>query len=453
MRQTLRKRKAAELQFKMNISPARIAAFTILNRIETEGAYSSVLLSHFGEEMDPRDRGLMYELTLGVLRKRLYLDRVIDHFSSNKKLDLDVRMAIRLGLFQLLFLDRVPDHSAINESVNLAVAAKKRSAKGFVNAILRRSTRETAELKFDSEIDKASVMASVPLWLIKRWEEQFGRERAVALAHAANEQPKLSFRLTQKGFNAKFDPEAELDVVDASEILRVGFIAHRNSPELRLVADNGLIYFQDEGSQLVAHSLGLSPGENFLDVCAAPGSKTTLVAIGHGSGKGQIVAGDINGKRLSFVKESCERQGVRNVELVRFDAETVLPFAAEAFDVVLVDAPCTGTGTLSHNPEIRYALLPEDPEVLKTKQLRILTSASKMVKKGGRLIYSTCSLEIEENEAVVEAFLAEKEESIVFEPVLPDVPGRLHTSQGFARTFPDRDGIDGFFIASLRRSQ
>ncbi len=437
----------------MNISSARMAAFTILTRIETEAAYSSVLLSHFGEDMEARDRGLMYELTFGVLRKRMYLDRIIDHFSSNKKLDLDVRMAIRLGLFQLLFLDRVPAHSAINESVNLVAAAKKRSAKGFVNAILRRSTRETASLKFEGEIEEASVMESIPLWLMQRWEKQFGRERAISLADAANIQPTLSFRLTRKAHETKFNVSAELGSVDVSDLVPDGFVANRNSPELRSAADDGLIYFQDEGSQLIAHSLRVSPEETFLDVCSAPGSKTTLVAIGHEGGIGRIVAGDINEKRLSFVNQSCERQGVRDVNPVIFDAESDLPLTPEAFDVVLVDAPCTGTGTLSHNPEIRYSLRPEDPELLKSKQLRILSSASKMVKKGGRLIYSTCSLETEENEAVIESFLAEKGERYSFEPLLPDVPVRFHTQQGFARTFPDRDGIDGFFIASLRRTQ
>ncbi len=434
----------------MKISPARASAFAILKRIETEGAYSSVLLANFGDEMDARDRGLMYELTYGVLRKRLYLDLIIDFYSSNKKLDLDVRLAIRLGLFQLLFLDRIPAHSAINESVDLVASAKKRSAKGFVNAILRRSTREKATLNFESELEEASVMASMPLWLMQRWEKQFGRERAISIAHAANVQPKISFRLTKKACRTNFDV-SELDDVDRSDQVPGGFVARRNTPELRLAADNGLIYFQDEGSQLIAHSLRLLPGETFLDVCSAPGSKTTLVAIGQESG-GRIVAGDINEKRLSFVRESCERQGVRNVELVRFDAELDLTFTPESFDVVLVDAPCTGTGTISHNPEIRYALRPEDMELLSAKQLRILRSASKVVKNGGRLIYSTCSLESEENEAVIETFLAEQGDRSGLELELPDVPVQFHTKRGFARTFPDRDGFDGFFIASLRKT-
>lgn len=424
----------------MKISPARVAAFDILKRIETERAFSSVLLPEYEASLSPKDRSLCHQLTLGVLRKQIYLDRIIDHFAGGKKIDVAVRVILRLGLFQLNFLDKVPDHSAVDESVNLVQQAKKSSAKGFVNAILRRSLREPFLSEYSDDIDRLSVETSHPRWLIEKWIAQFGAENAGAIAAANNQQPKMAFRLT-----AKSPQGLKFEGVQRSEIVESAFVVNRLTPEIADAAARGDIYFQDEGSQLVAQAVELPDGASFLDVCSAPGSKVSQIAT---RAKDLIVAGDLYEKRVRFLKENCANQGADNVRIVQYDAEFALPFADESFDVVLVDAPCSGTGTIRHNPEIRYALAPGDFDELSRKQRRIMANASKLVKKGGSLIYSTCSLEIEENEAVAEDVLSGNGD---FEKVRPSVPERFLRNDRYARTMPHRDEVDGFFIAAFNR--
>lgn len=430
----------------MKISPARIAAFEILRKIETDKSFSSVLLIVYEETLSIKDRALCHALTLGVLRNQLYLDAVIDTLVG-KKLDSVIRIILRLGLYQLFYLDKIPPHAAINDSVNLVQRVKKTSAKGLVNAVLRRATREAIQINFSDETEKITVETSHPRWLIERWIRQFGLDETVKIAAANNEIPSAVFRLTGKSDEKTPATlkKIELEIAE-SEILDDAWTVFGSNEMLRLYAAEGKIYFQDEASQMVAQSIDLKTGEKFLDVCAAPGSKTTQISNSRFKVPNLIVAGDLHESRVKTLQENCRRQGANSIEIVRYDAENALPFADEAFDVVLVDAPCSGTGTIRHNPEIRYFLREEDITELSEKQLRILENASKLVKRGGRLIYSTCSLEREENEMVAETFLAENKE---FNRSLPNVSGRFLTEEGFARTFPQRDKTDGFFIAEM----
>jgi 16S rRNA (cytosine967-C5)-methyltransferase len=438
----------------IKISPARFAAFEILLRIESEKAFSSVLLPIYERELSTKDRALCHALTLGVLRKKLYLDRIIEQFTKKKteKLDLAVLLALRIGLFQVLFLDKIPAYSAINESVNLAHLARKRSAAGLVNAVLRRAARDEIKFEFFDEIEKLSIETSHPRWLIEHWTKQFGLLETEKLAAANNETPKLVFRLTNKSDEKTLDTLRKLDLEIAESAVVTGAYEVLKSNEiLHLYAAEGKIYFQDEASQLVAETVQLQPNENFLDVCAAPGSKTTQINYQLQFTNYELqafVAGDRHFHRLQVLRETCERVGAENVKIVAYDAEKSLPFAAESFDVVLVDAPCSGSGTIRHNPEIRYFLQAEDFAELSAKQLKILENASKVLKTGGRLIYSTCSLEPEENEAVCERFLAAQTR---FGKVLPDLPEKFLTEEGFARTFPQKHKTDGFFIAVFEK--
>ena len=432
------------------IAPARLAAFEILYRIESEKAFSSVLLPIYGEKLSVQDRALSHALTLGVLRKKLYLDRAIEQFTKKKteKFDLAVLIALRLGLFQILFLDKIPAHASINESVNLVYRAKKRSAAGLVNAVLRRAARGAVNLEFFDEVDRISIETSHPRWLIEHWTKQFGFEETKNLAVANNETPRLVFRLTEKSDEKTLETLKKfgLEIIQSAivpnawEVLKSNEIVH-------LYAGEGKIYFQDEASQLVGQAVHLKPVESFLDVCAAPGSKTTQINFESRlikSGLKKFVAGDIYFQRLRFLRETCEKVGAKEVEIVAYDAADNLPFSDESFDVVLVDAPCSGSGTLRHNPELRYFLQSGDLTGLSVKQLKILKNASKTLKPGGRLIYSTCSLEREENEAVCGKFLAARTD---FKKVLPDLPETFLTEEGFARTFPQKHHTDGFFIA------
>jgi 16S rRNA (cytosine967-C5)-methyltransferase len=429
------------------VSAARVAVFEILAKIEKEKAFSSALLPIYEENLSPKDRALCHELTLGVLRNQIYLNKIIEKLTSKnvEKFDLAVVLALRIGLYQLLFLDKIPAYSAINESVNLVQMAKKTSAKGLVNAVLRRATREKIELEFADEVEKISVETSHPRRLVEKWIRQFGFEETAKLARANNEAPALAFRFTKK-FHHR-DTEAQT-FLKKSEFLENCFIAEKIDANLLELAENGEIYFQDEASQMVASLFEIKENEKFLDVCASPGSKTTLIAERGMRNAELIVAGDFYSHRIRTLQENCRRQDARLVKIVQYDAEKSLPFAENAFEWILIDAPCSGTGTIRHNPEIKYFLQEKDFAELSEKQLKILKNASKLVKSGGSLIYSTCSLEREENESVVEKFLAENSE---FVKILPRLPERFLTAEKFARTFPQRDKMDGFFIAAFEK--
>jgi len=420
----------------MKISPSRIAAFEILAKIENEKSFSSVLLPFFEEKLEPKDRALCHELTLGTLRKQIYLDRVIEKLTNGKKIDAAVKVILRIALYQLIFLDKIPAHAAINDSVNLTQKAKKTSAKGFVNAVLRRFTRENVALEFATELEKLAVETSHPQWLIEKWSAEFGFEETAKLAAANNETPRLSFRLTAKTSDATKNSLAAEDAAPDKKYLRE-------------LAENGKIYFQDAGSQIVGNAVELSKDESFLDLCAAPGSKTTQIGFNsQAAGFKLLAAGDLYWNRVKILQENCRNQGVENVSILQYDAENALPFADESFDVVLLDAPCSGTGTIRHNPEIRYFLEEKDFTELSDKQLKILRHASKLIKRGGRLIYSTCSLENEENEMVCAKFAAENPE---FRSIRPKIAEKYLTAEGFARTFPQNDEMDGFFIAVFEK--
>ena len=423
----------------MKVSPARKAAFEILNRIDSTRAFSSVLLPEYEEHLPSNDRGLCHELVLGILRRQIYLDRLIDHFTGAKRLDSAVRNALRLGAYQLRFLEKIPDYSAINESVNLVQMAKKTSAKGLVNAVLRRVSEQIPEMSFTDDVERVSVETSHPRWLIEKWIGDFGFDTAEQIAAANNKIPRTAFRSTALS-KTPWPDYAKSPLVDGA------YISPSIDGRLRDLADAGEIYFQDEASQLVANIAASDVGTRFLDVCAAPGGKTTLVAAAHEDAL--IAAGDLHSSRSKLLQATCARQGVSFVNVVQYDAEANLPFASESFDTVLVDAPCSGTGTIRHNPEIRYFLEPGDFEDLAKKQRHILGNASKVVRPGGRLIYSTCSIQTEENEVVCREFLKETDH---FEKVRPAVPADLLTADDFARTFPHRDEMDGFFIAEFRR--
>jgi 16S rRNA (cytosine967-C5)-methyltransferase len=449
----------AGAQKSRRVSPARGVAYEVLRRVEEESAFASVLLAHATAELGAQDRGLCYELTLGALRWQLWLDAAISHFAGRDAATLDapVRRALRIGLYQLRFLSRVPASAAVNESVNIAHARGMRSAAGFINAVLRRATREP---DFDPSglardgLERIAVATSHPSWLVARWTAEFGAGEAELIARANNRTPPVAFRVNALRAEGREVigrlREAGVEV-EESEIARGAWrvVAGAGGEALRALASDGIVYTQDEASQLVGWVVGARAGESVLDVCAAPGSKATQIAS-QTEGLALVVACDVYAHRLRAVVDSSRRQSVENVLAVALDAEeSPLPFADGSFDRVLVDAPCTGTGTLRHNPEIRWRITPADVTELAARQRRILANAARAVRPGGRLVYSTCSLEREENEAVVEWFLASH---AGFRQARADAPESLLTPAGAARTFPHRDDADGFYVAALERA-
>ena len=441
----------------MKISPARKAAFEILCRIETEKAYSSALLPHFEDKLGEKDSALCHELTLGVIRRKLYLDRVFEVLTKKQlsKFDQEVLVALRVGLYQLFFLDKIPAYSAINESVNLVKAARKRSASGLVNAVLRRASKEKPSIEYSDELEKLAIETSHPKWLLQKWIEQIGFEETSKIANANNQIPPKTFRVTKKFeespelFKKDFFEylNSEESGVRGFELVKNCFVAEGITEKIQQFLNLGLIYFQDPASQMVADSIVLDEGATFLDICASPGSKATRIATTNKNVR--LIAGDLHDGRIRYLRDNISKQCANDIEIIQYDAEVSLPFKEGSFDIVLVDAPCSGTGTIRHNPEIRYSLVENDLAALSSKQLSILKNASKLIRIGGKIVYSTCSIEPEENEAVIEKFLAEnarfsKEEK-------PGFDDRFLTSDGFSRTISHRDNMDGFFVAVLRR--
>ena len=437
-----------------SVSPARLAAFNILRRV-AEGAYASVLLASRADELGPLDRSLCQELVMGVLRRQLWLDRLIEHYANRKVAGLDesVRIALRLGLFQMRFLSRVPDSAAVNESVNLVHLARLRSAASFVNAVLRRATREPEidpASNIDDPLERWSVATSHPAWLLARWREAFGTAEAEAFARANNEPAPTAFRVVK-------NRAAEADVCDRLRVAGADLVVSRVAAGawrirgagdlLGELAAAGEIYVQDEASQLVAFLLDVKPGQRVLDLCAAPGSKTTQIAA-LASDSALIVAADLHEHRLRTVVSSANLQGLRSIHCVALDGLQDLPLPEGYFDRVLVDAPCSGTGTLRRNPEIRWRISPADIEDLARRQKRLLANAALLVRPGGRLVYSTCSVEPDENEKVAQAFLENNE---TFRPVDLSIDAGLQTSIGAVRTWPHRQGTDGFFVGAFER--
>jgi len=439
------------------VSPARSAAYEILRRVEDTSAFASVLLVHRAKELNPNDRALTHELVLGVLRWQLWLTRLIEHYSNRNvsTLDPSIRTILSLGLYQLRFLTRVPPSAAVNESVKLVRQARLRSAEGFVNAVLRRATREpdydpVTEARDENE--RLAVKTSHPAWLIQRWTNAFGAAEAESFALANNRQAPVAFRITSllgqpadEVLNRLRSAGANLQ---PSLIAKDGWRVEGSPEEVRELVREGRIYLQDEASQLVAEILGARPEDTILDLCAAPGGKATLIA--EQLVEGRIIAGDLHEHRARIIEQTSRQQRLDRLSCVVLDASQPLPFPDQSFDRVLLDAPCSGTGTLRRNPEIKWRISPGDVRDLATRQRLLLEQGARAVKVGGRLVYSTCSVEPDENEDVIADFLRRESEF-----KLAEIPGSasLKTPSGAIRTWPQHQGSDGFFIVALSRQR
>jgi 16S rRNA (cytosine967-C5)-methyltransferase len=335
--------------------------------------------------------------------------------------------------------------------------ARLRSANTFVNAVLRRATREPEvdpAANIPDPVERLAVVTSHPPWLIERWLNAFGAQEAEAFARANNEPAPVAFRIVHSRAN-----ETEVcqrlreagALLVPSEIVNGAWRVSGGAGMLAQLAKAGQIYLQDEASQLVVAVVDPQPRERILDLCAAPGSKATLMAS-LARDSANIVAGDVYQHRLRTVVSSANLQGLKSVHSVAVDGLQPLPFAPGAFDRVLLDAPCSGTGTLRRNPEIRWRISSADIADLARRQTQLLFNAAQVLRPGGRLVYSTCSVEPDENEAVVQTFL-ENNERFTLSDLALDSPfnTRLLTSSGAARTWPQREGTDGFFVCAFAR--
>ena len=449
------------------IARARVAAFEILRAVSSERADLPSALALARESLDDdRDRALAGEIASGVLRHRSAIDRLIATFAKRdvKRLDPEVLTILRLSCYQLLHLTRVPAAAVVDDAVDLTRRAKKRSATGFVNAVLRTLSRNRNDLPLparpsdasdrDAALEYLTVTLSHPRWLAARWLDRIGFERAEQWMQFNNQPARLTLRVNR----LKTTPEVLVERLDREDVA----VAHgRWAPDALIVtqgralhtdlAVDGSFVVQDEASQLVALLAGSSPGTRVLDTCASPGGKTTAMAATM-HGRGLLVACDVRDARIALLTRTVAASGATNVRVVQADLAEPLPFSG-GFDCVMVDAPCSGLGTLRRDPDIRWRRNEADLVPLAAAQARMLRNAAASVAVGGRLVYATCSSEPEENDAVVDALLAA---GAPFRAVdareISGVPAGAIDSAGRLRTTPDQHGLECFFGAVLQRT-
>jgi 16S rRNA (cytosine967-C5)-methyltransferase len=409
------------------VAPARRVAFAVVRRVFERGAYADRALHGEARGLDARERALAMQLAFGTVQRRLTLDHLIEQLARPVvALDARTLAALRLGLYQLAFLDGVAAHAVVGESVELA----KGSSGGhkLVNAVLRRAARELPALPADDTPAGAAIAHSYPPWLVELWWERFGAETTRALLRAGNEPGELALRantlVTAPDELAAALPvptRAAGDELPEGLVVDGPFDAHAHE-----LWRHGAYVAQSRASMLVARALDPQPGERVLDLCAAPGGKTTHIAALMG-GAGEIVAVERHAGRARALRRTCERLRATNVDVVVADAARFI--AAERFDRVLVDPPCSGLGTLQGHPDLRWRTSPEAIERLAAAQRAILLAAAAALRPGGRLGYSTCTLSPRENEDQVAATgLRVESERLVL---------------------PHRDRTDGFYIAMM----
>ena len=443
---------------------ARSIALDVLGEIERRGCFAGDALERRlgrAPRLAPRDRALARELVLGTLRWRGRIDHVLGGFLARplEALPPPVRNALRVGAYQILFLDRIPDHAAVSEAVDLARALGRPGHARLVNAVLRNLIRRGGDQLLPDPADTVpylSVTRSFPQWMVRRWVGRLGREEAERLMDALNLRPALAVRvntlrvsvedyienLRATGREARRHPLAP-EVVE---------IPGRGDPEALPGFSHGWFYVQDPGAALVARLLGARPGERILDACAAPGGKTTHIAQLMRD-RGAVTALESDPARLKLLEENLARLGVTCVTPCPGDAAAA--HFETRFDRILIDAPCSGLGTLGRHPEAKWQKGEEDLARHRERQLRLLRHLSGFLEPGGRLVYAVCSLEPEEGEEVAEAFLRERPEFVLERRpphVGPEVQA-LFDDRGFFRAWPHRHRTDGFFAASfVRRS-
>jgi 16S rRNA (cytosine967-C5)-methyltransferase len=438
----------------------------ILNRVEETDLHPDRLLTDSFKRyryLTSLDRSFLTELTYGVIRWREKLDWVIRYFSKIpfEKIELETLNILRLGLYQILFLSRTPPSAAVNESVELAKHIRGKGGAGFVNALLRSAIRQKDGIPYpDITADPAlhiSIVQSHPLWLVQRWVSEMGAEETLKICTFNNQISPLTLRTNTLKVNRQdlIQKLKEKELKPFPAVFSEEGIVLQDSPptsELPFLKE-GLYIIQDEASQLVSFILDPKPGERILDACAAPGGKTTHMAQKM-ENLGEIHALDLSKTKLDLLEGMSERLGIRIVTTIKGDAARPLPIPqGMKFDRILADVTCSGFGTLRRNPDLKWRRGEGDIKRLSELQFTILRNLGEYVKERGVLIYSTCTVFREENEELVEKFLDEHPqfqlESIG--KILPE-KYRPFIHNGYFKSFPPADKMDGFFVARLIKS-
>lgn len=437
-------------------SGARGLAVKILNRIERTDAYLDKLLDHElkHKELSDLDKALMNELVHGVIRWKNRLDWVLNGFyhGAFNKIEINLKNVLRVAAYQILFLDKIPNHAAVNEAVEFVKRTNGEKAANLVNAVLRNIIRSIDEIKYPDPsadiVHYLSVYYSHPNWLVKRWISRYGIEDTKKFMIANNEIPDISIRINR----TKIEPAKFLKLLEEAKIQYNGseyidyFIRVKSISKLveNKMYEEGYFSIQDESSALPSILLNPQPGETVIDLCASPGGKSTHMAEMM-QNKGKIIALDKYSHKLNLLKKNSERLGLAIIEPLLGDAAEI---SLEPADKVLLDAPCTGFGVLRKKPDIKWKRDLKDVLQLAEYQYKLITNASRLVKTGGVLVYSTCTTEPEENIELINKFLKENPDFIM-DNAEKFVNKSLLNENGFIETFPHRHNIDGSFAVRL----
>jgi 16S rRNA (cytosine967-C5)-methyltransferase len=410
-----------------SVSPARQAAFTVLERVFEDGAYADRAFRSVAKGLDDRDRALARRLAYGAIQRARTLDHAIETLGKRRvrKLDPPVRAALRLGTYQLAFLDGVPRYAAVNESVELVRRARLERAVPFTNAVLRRvadGARALCEALPDGTPQEAALRHSYPDWVAETWWRDLGPDDARALMAAQNEEPEITVRVVRGAIEGRPDPT-----------IPGAWVVDRMDEE---ALAEGRIWPQSRASQLVGLTVGAKPGERTLDLCAAPGGKATMLA-------GEVLAVEVDEARAEQLEANVRLLGASNVRVVCADGRD-LPPDLDGFDRALVDAPCSGLGVLASRPDLRWRAEP-----LPDLQSELVRAAVARTKTGGRVVYSTCTINAEECEDVVDAVVSDGR-AHVDETLGEEWTAFRHRSRpAFLQTLPHVHGTSGFFVARL----
>jgi len=444
---------------KAQIPTAREIALKILYELEVKDAFANETIQLFCKNyhLSNLDRRFVSELVNGTTKMRRKLDYVLSFFLEKEinKLTPWIRNILRLGVYQIDFMDRVPDSAAVNEAVNLAKKFGHRGTVTLVNAVLRNYLRDKSRVCFPSweenKVENIALFYSFPSWMVENWLNMFGEEEAIRLCQAFNERPKLccrmnSVKVDHQSLEEKFT-ERKIKFKEGRFLEIFYYLESKVDLNRFLPLQEGLVYLQDESAGFPVILLDPQPGETILDLCSAPGGKTTFIAELL-KGKGKILAVDKSWDKIELLKKNCRRLGIDWVNCICGDAYN---FQCKPVDRVLVDAPCSGLGVLRRNSDSRWRKQKEDLLRLQKLQLQILFNAANLVKKGGVLVYSTCTITPEENDQVIELFLEKRKD---FKPVDASlyVESQLVDASGFVRTFPHIHKMDGSFAARLEAS-
>lgn len=437
---------------------AREIAYKVLLDIEKNKNYSNMAINkHFKDvKMSNQDRGLATEIIYGVIENKYYIDYMIDKLSKVKtnKMEIYVKTLLRMGIYQIMFLNSISDYAAVNETVNLA---KKKNSKvsGFINGILRnviRQKEEIGKVKTKDDVDYLAIKYSYDKWMIRNWMIHFGKEFTEELLEANNERPNIYLRtntlkITRDELIKKLE-EQNIKAEKVNVVEEAIKVEHLKDIENNNLYKEGLFTVQDVSSMLVGKVMNPKENSLVLDVCSAPGGKTTHMATLMNN-TGQVVSRDIYDHKLKLIKAASKRLGLTNVDVEEFDGMKLDRESIGKFDYVLADVPCSGLGIIRRKPEIKYKEK-EEFRQLPPIQKKILENASKYVKVGGTLIYSTCTIQDSENIDVVNEFL-QKNKNFELVPIKEVNVDLENQEKGYMKIYPNVHNMDGFFISKLIR--